>query len=89
MHQIYKFPKNRVIIVADIGLEENYLVYTKNIKNASLSEKSDNYSKYLSSSKNNIKSKIYDSFDSYLNNKYKININQNALDKVKNYIEWK
>ena len=87
VHQIYKFPKNRVIIVADIGLEENYLVYTKNIKNASLSEKSDNYSKYLSSSKNNIKSKIYDSFDSYLNNKYKININQNALDKVKNYIE--
>ena len=36
-------------------------------------------------SNKNIKSNLYSTYDILLNKKYKIKINQNTLDRVKNY----
>ena len=85
--QIYKYPKNRVIVVADIGLTQSFLVYIDKIEDSSIDKSAEIYNKYLNLSKSKIKNNIYNTFDSYLTEKYKVNINHKALETVQNYIE--
>ena len=83
--QIYKFPEKNVVVVADIGFKESYLVYIDKVENASIKENSKDYEKYFTLSVNEMKNDLYNTYDSYLKKKYEININYRALDKVKNY----
>ena len=83
--QIYKFAEKKVIVVADISLSENFLIYIDKIENTSINDNSDEYGKYFNLSKVKMMKNLYNTYDSYLNNKYKIKINYKALDSVKNY----
>ena len=83
--QVYRYPENRVIIVADISLSKNFLIYIEKIENVTISEGSEEYKKYFNESKIKIKNDLYSTYDSHLNKKYEIKINQKALDSVKNY----
>ena len=83
--QIYAFSEKKVIVVADIEFLENFLVYTDEIKNVSIDENSENNEKYFNLSKDKIAGDLYNTYNSYLENKYKININYQTLDKTKNY----
>ena len=82
--QIYAFPEKKVIVIADIFLQESYLVYIDKIENTLIEEYSDDYEKYFNISKDRITSSLYNTYNSYLKSKYKININYNALDSIKN-----
>tara|TARA_B100000686_G_C16743675_1_gene948147 strand:+ start:12 stop:1451 length:1440 start_codon:yes stop_codon:yes gene_type:complete len=82
--QIYSYPEGQVIVVAEIGLTESYLVYINKIENTSIEKTSENYKKYYNLSKVRIASSIYNTYDAYLRNKYEIDINRNALEKIKN-----
>ena len=82
--QIYAYPEGQVIVVAEIGLTESYLVYINKIENKSIKKTSENYKKYYNLSKVKIASSVYNSYDTYLRNKYEIEINRNALEKIKN-----
>ena len=55
------------------------------IKNAKINENSNDYQKYLNLARIKIVNDLYNTYDSYLNNKYKVEINYQALDTVKNY----
>ena len=83
--QIYAYPEKKVIVVADIGLKENFLIYIDKIENTSIDKNDDDYKTYYHLSKTKIRSSLYNTYDTYVRNKYKININYNALDNVKNY----
>ena len=85
INQIYAFPEKKVIIVADIGFRENFLIYIDKIENVSIDKNSTNYKKFLNLSKDKISSNLFNTYNSYLKNKYEININHKALDKTKNY----
>ena len=85
--QIYAFSENRVIVVTDIGLSENFLIYIDKIDNKSIDRKSEDYNKYFNLSKIKMVSNLYKTYDTYLKNKYEININHKALDAVKNYFK--
>ncbi len=85
--QIYAFSENRVIVVTDIGLSENFLIYIDKINNESIDRKSEDYNKYFNLSKIKMVSNLYKTYDTYLKNKYEININHKALDAVKNYFK--
>ena len=85
INQIYSFGKNKVIIVADTSFSEIFLIYIDKIENALISKNSQDYNKYLNLSKTKIISNLSNTYDLYLNNKYKININYKALNKVNNY----
>ena len=87
--QIYTFPEKQIIVVSDIGLTANYLIYIDNIEHGSNTEVSDEYEKYFNLTKGEMTNNIFNTYDHYLKNKYKININHKALEKVKNYIQWK
>ena len=83
--QIYAYPEKKVIVVADIDFRENFLIYIDKIENASINKNPDDYKIYSHLSKVKIAKSLYNTYDSYLRKKYKININYNALDNVKNY----
>ena len=61
-----------------------YLIQIDKVKNASIEANSENYKKYLIKSNARIIQDIYTSYDVYLNDKYKVEINYNTLDNVKN-----
>ena len=86
--QIYAFSEKKVIVVADIEFMENFLIYIDKIENVSINENFENYKKYFDLSKNEIADDLYNTYNSYLENKYKININYQTLDKTKNYFWW-
>ena len=82
--QIYTPNEKSVIIVTDIGLSKNYLVYIDKITNSSIAESSSDYEKYYNLSKVKIISSLYNTYDIYLGRKYNIDINYKALDEIKN-----
>jgi len=84
VNQIYAYPEGQVIVVAEIGLTESYLVYINKIENVSITKTSEDYKKYYNLSKVKIASGIYNTYDIYLRNKYEIEINKNALERIKN-----
>ena len=83
--QIYTFPEKKVIVVSDIGLTENFLVYIDKIENVSIDENSEEYETYLNLAKLKIASELFNTYDNYIKKRYKIDINYQALDTVKNY----
>ena len=84
VNQIYTFPEKKVIIVNDIGLSENFLIYIDKIKNVTIDENSEEYQKYFNLSKNQIVNELYNTYENYIQKKYKIDINYQALDAIKN-----
>ena len=84
VNQIYTFPEKKVIIVNDIDLSENFLIYIDKIKNVTIDENSEEYQKYFNLSKNQIVSELYNTYENYIQKKYKIDINYQALDAIKN-----
>ena len=85
VNQVYGYPQNRIIIINDIGLSENFLIYINKIKNVKIDKSSKEYEMYFNLSKNKIVNELYNSYDNFIKNKYEIDINYQALDKVKNY----
>tara|TARA_Y100000590_G_scaffold222037_1_gene251318 strand:+ start:1218 stop:2669 length:1452 start_codon:yes stop_codon:yes gene_type:complete len=83
--QIYRFPEKKVIVVHDINMSHNYLIYIDKIESASIDENSEEYKKYSILSKNIMANELYNTYDNYIKNKYEIDINYQALDTVKSY----
>ena len=84
---IYSMPEKRVFAITDIFLTESYLVYVDKIENVSISSDIDDSGKYYISSKVKITNSLINTYDTYLKNKYNIDINNNALDAIKNNIK--
>ena len=81
---LYSLPVNNFLLMSDIN-KNIYVVKIKNIEFNNLIKNSDKFSKYSNQTKKIIKNSIYSSYDDLLNEKYKIKINQNTLERVKNY----
>ena len=85
MQQIYNSSEKKVFIVSDLGFSENYLIYIDKIEKVAIKDNDKDYQKYLNLSKANIRSNLYNAYDNYIKKRYKIDINYQALDTVKNY----
>ena len=85
INQIYLFSEKKVIVVHDIDFAENFLIYIDKIENVTIDENSQEYEKYLNLSKLNIANELYNTYDNYLKKRYKIDINYQDLNTVKNY----
>ncbi|SVE21189.1 uncharacterized protein METZ01_LOCUS474043, partial [marine metagenome] len=84
LSQIYSMHENDIAIVSSKDYKKNYLVFIKETINTKLEDGNNEYEKYLKISNSNLSNKILGTYDLYLNKKYKVDINQKALDKVKN-----
>ena len=81
---LYSLGMNNFSLVSD---EKNniYLVKIKNIIENNLNANSEENEKFAKQSNNKIRDRLYNSYDFLLNEKYKIKINEKALDRMKNY----
>jgi len=90
-----KFTQDSVSLLYSLGLnnfslvsdEKNniYLVKIKNIIEKNLIKNSQDNKKYANQTNIKIRDDLYNSYDLLLNEKYKIEVNENTLDRMKNY----
>ena len=78
-----KFSNLKIALIVD-NFTENFLVYIDKIENVNIKDNSDKYQEYLDLSKIKITNDLYNTYDNYIRKRYKIDINYQALDIVKN-----
>ena len=61
-----------------------YLAKIKNFVEIKLDRESDDYKSYIDKENTRIRKSILQSYDNFLNDKYNVNINQLAINNVKN-----
>jgi len=84
-NQIFKLGEKNFTIVNEIKKNKNFLIWVRKIQKSSLNKASDEYDKYYYETIIGLKNNIYSSFEQYINQKYKVEINYQTLDKLKNY----
>ena len=83
---LYSLPINSFTLVSDKD-NEIYLVKVINSKDKPYSENDDNYLKFVQNQNTENRKSILASYDQLLNNKYKVQLNQKTIDRVKNYFK--
>ena len=83
---LYSLPVNSFTLVND---KENniYLVKIVNSKKNPFNKTDKNYLKFVSIQNTNNRKSILQSYDQLLNNKYRVELNQKTIDRVKNYFK--
>ena len=80
---LYTLSKNNFLLIGDKN-KNIYLAKIEKILSNDLSDKND-LSDYTIKANIQIKNDLYSSYDYLINDKYKITINQNTLERIKNY----
>ena len=80
---LYSLPENNFLLIGDKD-KNIYLAKIEKILSNDLSDKND-LSNYTIKANIQIKNDLYSSYDYLINDKYKITINQNTLERIKNY----
>jgi len=81
---LYSLPSNSFTLVND-KKDNVYLVKLNKVVINNLFNNSNLITEYISLSNNKIKNNLFESFDLLIEDKYKINVNQKTLERVKNY----
>jgi len=83
---LYSLLNNSFTLVND---KENkiYLVKLVNSKKNTFSKTDENYLNFLKNQNTNTRKTILQSYDQLLNNKYRVQLNQKTIDRVKNYFK--
>ena len=82
--QVYSHPEKKIVVVADVGLRESYLVRIESVQDKKINKDSEEYKKYFMLSQAKMTSELFNTFDRYLKKKYKIKINEKALEAMYN-----
>jgi len=83
---LYSLPINSYTLVNDKN-NKIYLVKIVNAKNNSYNETDENYLKFVQEQNTENRKSILQSYDQLLNKKYKVQLNQKTIDRVKNYFK--
>ena len=71
-------------LITNSTLTKTYLVSTRKTEYKSLDKSSNNFEKFEAKARLNLINKIYKSYDENVNQKYKVELNQRTIDRVKN-----
>ncbi|MDC1096350.1 SurA N-terminal domain-containing protein [Pelagibacteraceae bacterium] len=71
-------------LITDSSLSKNYIIFTKKTTYKDLIKKSDDYDKYKLQAKTFVAKDIYNTYDRIINKKYKVELNNKVLDRIKN-----
>ena len=86
LKKIYNLQENKFTFGMD-KKNKTYLVLIKNIKNKKISNNNNDRQKYFFETGIHLKNNIYSSYDKYLSNKYTFEINNQTLERIKNYFK--
>ncbi len=83
VQKIYNHSENEIFLITDNIFKKNYLVnIEKDIKPNKIGNK--NIKKYINKANSDYVSDVYKSYDQFINTKYKIDINNKVLERLKN-----
>ena len=80
---LYSMPADSFTLIND-DKDKIYLAKIKNFLEIKLDRESDDYKSYIDKENTRIRKSILQSYDNFLNDKYNVNINQLAINNVKN-----
>ena len=71
-------------LITNSTLTKSFLISTKNTEYKQLDKKGNEFEQYEAKARLNLINKIYQSYDENANQKYKVEVNQRTIDRVKN-----
>ena len=80
---LYSMPVNTITLIND-EKDNIYLARINSFKDMEIRNDEDNFKNYIIKQKSNNKNSILKSYDLFLNNKYKVNLNQKTIERIKN-----
>ncbi|WP_075501657.1 SurA N-terminal domain-containing protein [Candidatus Pelagibacter communis] len=86
VQMLYSLPINTLTLIND-EQDKIYLAQVKSYKDIELDKNNDNYKSFINKENTRIKNSILKSYDLFLNLKYNVNINQVAINNVKNLFQ--
>ena len=82
--RIFLTKDGEVNLITNSTLTKSFLISTKKTQYKKLDKKSNEFEKYEAKARLNLINKIYQSYDENANQKYKVEVNQRTIDRVKN-----
>ena len=82
--EIFKIKDDEMQLVTDSSFSKNYIIFSEKTRKLPFSENTKDYEKYKSKAKLSLANQIYSTFDKTMNDRYKVDINQKVLSRVKN-----
>jgi len=84
LKRILKLKNNDLNIITNSMLNKNFIVFIEKSEEQPFNNNSKDYEKYKAIAKLDLANKIYSTFDLGMNKKYKIEVNQKVLNRIKN-----
>ena len=75
-------------MITNSTLTKSFLISTKKTEYKKLDKKDNEFEQFEAKARLNLINKIYQSYDENANQKYKVEINQRTIDRVKNSFQW-
>tara|TARA_B100000886_G_scaffold340063_1_gene307744 strand:- start:1469 stop:2920 length:1452 start_codon:yes stop_codon:yes gene_type:complete len=82
--RIFLIKDNKIDLITNNTLSKNFLIYAVSTNYENLIKESNEYEKYEAKARLSLINKIYQSNDRNLNEKYKVELNQRTIERVKN-----
>ena len=82
--RIFLTNDNETNLITNSTLTKTFLISTKKTEYKKLDKSSNDYEKYEAKARLNLINKIYKSYDDSVNQKYKVELNQRTIDRIKN-----
>ena len=82
--RIFLIKDGKIDLITDNSLTKSFLVLALNTEYKELKKESNTYEQYEAKARLNLINKIYKLHDNNLNKKYKVELNQRTIDRVKN-----
>ena len=86
LNLLYNLPENDFVLIVD-NKKNVYLTKIIKFNYKTIDSNSDELKKYIIRSKLNIKNNVSSTYDDLLNQKYKVKVFENTLDRLKNYFK--
>ena len=85
--KVTNFPEKQLVVIHDIDLKKNFLIFIEKIENVTIDKKSDEFREYLNQSRFKVTSGLFNTYDNLIKKNYKIDVNYKTLDTIKNYFD--
>ena len=82
--RIFLTQDGEINLITNSTLTKSFLISTKNTEYKKLDKKGNEFEQYEAKARLNLINKIYQSYDENANQKYKVEIKQRTIDRVKN-----
>ena len=82
--RIFLMKNTQIDLITNSTLTKNFLVLAVNTQYKKIDKTSNEFEKYAAKARLNLINNIYENFDAQLNKKYKVELNQRTIERVKN-----